>query len=761
MAAFSLALSLAAVCGTLAPGGKLPFLYIGAGFAVLAAVLWPGRRPLRMTALLCAALACFAGYSAWRAELPETTPVRSAEVCGIVADAPEWQPDRGRAVLRLTQVTLNGQPLGFDLRAYIYGTQAKKITIADELSVKANVYSPSRGANGGFDFQKYLWSRGVGQYISVQASDVAVLQRSGGPIEAIATFRRTLQDRFDALFPKHSALLRALLLGDRTTIDEAEEQAFSDAGIMHLLAVSGLHVSVVAAFVTWIGLLLCIPRRFLFPVTGALLAAYALLCGGSPSVVRAAIMYALYLGGQLLMRPEDGLTRTSVACALMLLVNPLYLWQASFLLSFCAAFGLAMLLPTLNQLWKRARPVQPGRAMWIADALVGGLATGAAVQLATLPVLLETFGEISWLSLLLNLLCVPLASAALVLGMLAVCFGGIFPPLAWLTDAITGLLSALAHWASGMSVGMLTIPGLSLIAVLLYAACFLLGSAQLSISLKRRALAILMLPLLVAADGCGAALLSQNAGLVISYLDVGQGDGALVSAEGKSYLIDVGDDDGAVADYVAKNRLSIEAVFLSHAHDDHAGGLAALLEVCTPTEIYLPDGYDGPEADDGALAVIEQARAAGVDVMTLAAGDSIALSEHVTAQVLAPVIQEEPDGGNDVSMVLWISCGEGSALFTGDLPIANEPDALLVCSVLKVAHHGSASSTSSRFLAMARPALAVISVGAGNPYGHPTPETLERLSNAGCEVLRTDLHGMVTVWIRPNGDVWARTELPR
>lgn len=756
LAALSAAIFLGAAAGVASPGAQLAFWGIGAAFAGLGLLCCALKRPIGTAALLGAAMLLFAGYAALRAEIPDAKNSYGVQISGVVSGAPEWQADQRRAVARLTDVTLDGERLGGDVRAYVYGARARQLTVADRVSGTANVYVPATSGNGGFDFRRYLWAQGVSRYISVQAGDLTVEARSGGAWEAVADLRRTLQDRFDALFPNHAPLLRALLLGDRSAVSDADAEAFSDAGIMHLLAVSGLHVSALAIAVTMLGTLLCIPRRVMFPIVVLLLAGYALLCGGSPSVVRAALMYAVMLGGRLAGRPNDLLTRLGLAGVLLLAVNPLYLWQTGFLLSFGAVAGLAALYPTLQQLWERLRLPREGRLARLGNGLAQGLLGGTAVQLGTLPFMLTAFGKVSWLSLLLNLLCIPLAQLVLTLGVAAAIVGGAFPPLAACVDALMGMMVFIARWAANLPFGALLIPALPLGLALLYVAFAVLGSAQLRTPLKRRALALMMLPVLAAAGLGWNALMRQTAGLMVTFLDVGQGDGALVNAEGTYYLVDVGDDDGAVAEYVADHRLDVKAVFLSHAHDDHAGGLTALLSVCAPEAIYLPDGYDGPKADDEARATIEQAKQLGATVMQLAAGDSLRLSENVSAQVLGPAVEENPDGGNNGSLVLRLTYGDGSVLFTGDLPIGAEPERVAPCTLLKVAHHGSSGSTSSRFLAQAQTRVAVISVGAGNSYGHPTAEVLERLRLVGCEVLRTDERGKITVRIGRDGSAWTQ-----
>ena len=755
LAAAGMAVTLGAAAGVSAPERMLPLLACGAAFALAAVLLCLLRKPHRFAAWLCVVLFASAGYGAYCAQRPDTPTLRGAEVSATVADMPEWQAEKDRAVMRLTDVLVNGNAIDYDLRLYAYGEAAQSITLADQIVLTGNLYEPDSSGNGGFDFRQYLWAEGVGQYMSLPAEQIAVTPCDGGIAERVAEVRADLQRRADQLFPNNAPILKALMLGDRTGISDADETAFSESGIMHLLAVSGLHVSILASMLTLLGVTLCIPKLVMVSGVTVLLVLYAMLCGGSPSIVRAVVMYILLQSGNVARRGGDPLTRLCAACALMVLYDPLYLCQTGFQLSFAAVAGLTLLSPTMKQL----RPAFARKG--IAKTLMDTVQASVAAQLGALPVIAAAFGEVSWLGVALNIICIPLAQFALVLGMVALLLGAWLPvsAIAWAADCLTGWLLMLARWAAGLPFGLLQIPALSLPFALLYVAALLAGGAQIRTKLRTRAIAICLLPLLIV--GNAAVLRHATAGtdFSVTFLDVGQGDSALINAEGNLYLVDVGDGN-IVADYIDDNALDIDGIFISHAHDDHAGGLAAVLAVADPAWICLPTGYYGGEADVAALTVIEQASQAGIELRLLSAGDTVALSPNVNAQVLYPQSGSETDGGNGSSLLLRVASGEGSVLFTGDLPGSCEPETLPRCSVLKVAHHGSNSSTTGRFLACVDPTLAVISVGSNNNYGHPGDELMARLEQAGIPVLRTDRHGAITVEIDADGNVWASTYFP-
>jgi len=289
-------------------------------------------------------------------------------------------------------------------------------------------------------------------------------------------------------------------------------------------------------------------------------------------------------------------------------------------------------------------------------------------------------------------------------------------------------------------------------------ACLLLVISELS-TLPRRAREWLLAALPAAA--CLAVLLAAfgQPGLTIVFLDAGQADAAVIRAENSVYLVDVGLPETPSDDYLTRAGLSPKAVFLSHPHDDHAGGLDELLDSFVPEAIYVPVGWYAIEADEGVSEAVSRAQSLGSKVVELSAGDVVPLSEGVRATVLHPAPGAEIADPNGISMVLLIEYGDAAALFTGDLPIGFEPGPMPDVDVLKVAHHGSNGSSSYMALFSASPSASVVSVGRGNSYGHPGEKLLERLAGTGTAIYRTDLRGAVTAELQRDGGVRVKTQL--
>ena len=534
------------------------------------------------------------------------------------------------------------------------------------------------------------------------------------------------------------ALARAFLLGQGQALPPAQREAMRRLGLAHLVAVSGLNVGMVAALL--MALLLRAPRalRLLGALAGV--CAYALLVGPLPSLLRAVLMSVAVAVALLLRRLPQAWNGLASACVLMVLLDPSWVRDPGFQLSVAATAGLLALV----------RPLA-SRLRW-GGWLGPPLAVTLAAQLATLPWALAAFGRFSAVSPLANLVAVPWAGAALGVS------------LAWAVGRL-----ALGDWADPLLVA------LDLLAAPLAWLERLPASPWISVAVRAEWWAVWGATALLAwwalrpagwpaglARGLAAAgLLATCAtrperGLEVVVLDVGQGDSVLLRDGGRTLLVDGGGwrrpgFGGRVLapalGALGVRRLDVLAV--THADLDHCAGAADLLAEIPVRELWLPAGI---EESGCAARLLAGGRA---PVTRLAAGDRRAIGRW---RLLALGPEREPASAaarrsdNDASLVLLGAAGGRTVLLTGDLEARGESALLarwgaeaLACDLLKVAHHGSRSSTTPRFLAGARPRLALVSAGAGNPYGHPADPVLRRLEEAGAAVLRTDRDGMVRV----------------
>ncbi len=594
-----------------------------------------------------------------------------------------------------------------------------------------------------------------------------------------------------------NALVRAAVLGDRAGLDDEVEAAWRAAGVYHALSVSGLHLAVVAllAFLAvgrgWaaVGLGAWIaPRRAAAAVALPLALGYTLVTGAQVATVRAMVVVAVMLIGELCGRRARAADVLGLAALLVLGQRPSTLWDPGFQLSFVAAATL-IVAAARREGGAEIAPPWPWRAV---RALGRTLATSCAVALATAPITAAHFHEVALGGVIGNLIATPLIElAAIPLGLggvalaaIAPVVGGVVIDLAVVIAGVTAwLVAALAAWTPS-----LTLPPPSPLELV---ACAGLWSAWALGRLRpARGRAALAIAALAALGLCGSwALHAHRRGaddrLRITFLDVGQGDAAVLELPGGAvWLVDAGGSPGAAGDdlraaarpgeivarFLRTRRIDrVDVAIVSHPHPDHYLGLLAVAAAMPIDELWIA-AEDG--ADDAAFTPVRAwLEATGTRVVhpplaAIEVGD-------VIVRVLAPgydpgdgvraVATADPVRSvNDDSMVVALERAGRRVLFTGDLE--EEGEALLAASgaelasdVVKVPHHGSPTSSSAALVAATRPAYAVVSLGAGNRFGFPGPAVVARWRAAGTRILRTDQAGAITVSIDRAGTLAVST----
>lgn len=656
---------------------------------------------------------------------------------------------------------------------------------------------PEADNPGEFDVRTYYRSRGTVCCMDGGALRIAAPRRA--PLaEAAFRLRSYLRRGLGLLYPAgEAALLGAMLLGDRGGVDDETERLYEQAGLSHLLSVSGLHVSF------WALVLGRLSGFFLsfFPFSrgrgfwsrrgfGLLRAAiaaggvifYMLLCGTRVPVQRAGLMAVLYQSAMALGLSFDLPSAWGAAVLAALIPAPEALFQASFQLSFGCVFLLGCLLPVLSR--RLLAETGPARALLVPVLL----------QMGMLPLTLRHYFTFHPYSPAANLLAVPLAGPILAFGFLSALLAPVFLPagraLSGGVRLLLGLIRRLCALTASLPLHSFVTGRPALWQVLAYLGLALTGTAwifrirrreveSLALQIRRagesrfrrafrdaRSTALLLWLWLLAA-GC-VFLVRLPEPLRVTGLYVGQGDCHAVMLEGgRTYLIDGGGGTDTVGERVILPYLKyhgvrrLEAVVVSHPDSDHINGLTALIRApeLKIKSLILPEVF---LSSDNAKALLQAAEEARIPVCPVRAGDGWQDGDAVFS-VLYPGRTTQADD-NESSMVLRLERADFSMLFPGDLGGIGESmllgaygDALRPVTVLKAGHHGSRYSTSAAFLKRLRPRFALISCGRNNRFGHPAPETLARLADAGCRVLRTDEAGAVTLSAAGDGTITVST----
>ncbi|WP_370966225.1 ComEC/Rec2 family competence protein [Amycolatopsis sp. cg9] len=603
---------------------------------------------------------------------------------------------------------------------------------------------------------------------------VAVLSVRGPPGEPgpapwwqrmAAGLRAGLHDRCQVLPDEPAGLLPGLVLGDTSGLSPRVEQEFVTAGLAHLTAVSGGNLAVACGAVLLLLRLLRLGPRLSAVAAGACLAGFLVLVGPEPSVLRAGVMAAVALLALALGRRGSALPALAFAVCLLVVVDPAMATDFGFALSVCATAGLVLLAPRWAGGLVR-RGVPPGVAE--------GLAVPLAAFLVTAPVLAGMAGSVSLVSVLTNVLAAPVVAPATVLGVLATVTGPWWPGagefLVHLADPEARWLITVARHGARAPGAVIAWPGgwwggLLAAAVL---GVLVLAARRRQARLLMAVLAACALVVLVPVRVLAPAWPPRNWAVV--ECDVGQGDAVvLATAEpGRAVVVDTGPEPGPVDECL--HRLAVDRIpllVLSHLHADHIGGLASVFDGRAVGGIAVGAGR-APEWAWRQVAA--EAERQAVPLVELNPGERLAwpgLSLDVLGPRYVPARSAGQDGTaiNNSSVVLRADTPAGRVLLTGDVELAAQADLLadigdLKAEVLKVPHHGSRYSLPS-FLAAVAPRVALVSVGAGNTYGHPSKSTMDTLTALGALVTRTDADGDTAVVADTAGPAVARRGEPR
>ena len=699
----------------------------------------------------------------------------------------------------------------------------------DEVEVLAEAKRPQVFRDdGAFDRRAYLAQQNIDLVATLRAPHL-IERLTSPPATAamrLARMRARLREEIDELCattPQAAAVLRAMLLGDRSFVDRAESADFQKTGAFHVLVVAGLHVGAIAFALFWMGRRLRLSRAWTVLFTLALLFAYVAVVEQRPPVLRAAVMAAIVVLSGFFFRRLELLNSAALAALALLVAKPLALRDSSFQLTFVAIGCIAGLaapwlertaepyaralrgwrdvtrdaadepratqfridLRSMTQWFSARLPQRFGNPL--GDAFAGGLSLSfrawellvitLALQVGMLPLMARDFHRVALAAPIVNLAAVPMIGILVPLGFLTLATGLVFQSagrvlatvLAWLTS----LLVHVVHWFAQFPRWSYRIPGppFWLILVFFIVGVALAGEMRLQQALRRT----IVKGLFLAWTLCAVTIAFfpfraewAKGKLEVSVLDVGQGDSVfVVTPGGKTLLIDgggafggfpareenFGTDPGeeAVSPYLwSRGFQKLDVVALTHAHQDHLGGLTAILENFRVSQFWI-----GREVSSAALTQLEElAKERRIPIEHELRGKSFDW-DGVTGDFLWPEVAAAGiarEAKNDDSIVLRLHYRSRNFLLPGDAEeqaehaiLAENSAETLLSDVLKVGHHGGKNSTTSEFLIAVQPRFAIISVGERNSYGHPSPELLERIEAAGVRILRTDRDGAVHV----------------
>lgn len=611
------------------------------------------------------------------------------------------------------------------VKLYIFDTDLEYLR-GDIVTVSGKLHKPARRTNpGGYDERKALFADGVSAKLYADGGDCDITG-SFMPLKVFGIMSRHISSScVDLLGRDEGGVLAGMLTGDKSELDEKTGQSYRDSGLSHTMAVSGAHVACLLAPIFFICKKAGIENRKYYPVLIALLVFFAVLTGLKPSVCRACIVAGVMLAAGMWGKDVEALNSLSFSCLALVALNPYAIYDAGFILSYVCVLSILVFYGPIQKFIGRG-PVQRLIALTV------------SVQIGVWPACAVLFHTFQAMSLPANILIFPARAAVSIGGWAMYILSLVMPPaaqaLSYPVSFLVGCISSTADLFSSTGFSVINIPRLPVwFTGVYYAAIISL------LYLKTKGVAVF--------SGAAAVLAAYMAfcptpSNTCVFFDAGQADCHLVKTDKRGdMLIDTGEYalSGPIAHFAGDY---IDAVFITHAHNDHAGGLSAILERFRVGTVYVP-GCAG--ADTGGIKSI--CRENDVKCTELTAGDRLKIDGY-DIEVLHP----EPNrylSLNDTSLVLKLEYGGHGMLFCGDIEQAAEADMLdrgenLEADVLKVPHHGSKTSASKDFLDRVSAEIAIIPCGR-NVFGHPAQQMLGALGEA--RVYRTDLDGAVTVKI--------------
>ncbi len=789
--AIPLTLSLIAgiLLGQGVPGHVAPVLILFLAAAVrLIARLWR-RQPARWSPLLATLAAGYLSIVPWMT--PAHGPGHLVDyiddgywrIHGTVIDQPAVRFGRTRMILAVAHLVREGasQPVRGRIRLTVMGeptlAAGDRIVFTARIRLFRNFENP-----GGFDYRRHMAFQGVQGSAWVREDKLRLDgRRTRSPVARLVQgARHRLARLIDAAgqdaYPEAAAVLKALVFGDRSGIDDGLRERFNRAGVGHLLAISGLHVGIVATlafgllrwifafipFLLWRGW----GRQWAAAVTLFPVLAYGVLAGMSPSTQRAEIMVAVFLAALNLGRTHDILNTLAVAALMILALFPPALFSISFQLSFAAVLAIVYGLEKIGGVRSAGQPPMVRAGRW----LVNFMLVSALAIAGTTPVVLYHFNQTSLVGLAANLLLVPLVDfVAVPVGLLSALAAFFSEPAAvmgfQLSLHILHLASMGLDFFSGLSFAAVNVVTPSLLEILLY---YLIGWGLLNLRETRIAPWVLSTALVVAV-GDGVYWSYQrfwHRDLKVTAIDVGQGGATLVELPGGDVLLYDGGgfsdnrmfDMGrrVVAPVLWRRKIAtVDILVLSHPNADHLNGLIYIAENFNVRELWTNGDVNTTMGYEMLMAACREKHIA-VRRVNADTGDTVI--GPVTISVLHPAADflSPPDGmdqgdRNNGSLVLKATLGETAFLLTGDIEdraeaqLVQRAGNVIASTVLFAPHHGSRTSSSQGLVAAVGPDVVVISAGAGNRFGFPHAEVTDRYRAAGCRILCTAFHGAISM----------------
>lgn len=674
------------------------------------------------------------------------------EVFGVIKSIDISSSNRHKLLINIDKLYLDGLEVTKNLDIYTYAPLTKNLKIGDYVSVTGSLALPEINKNPNA-YNENLVYKTKGIDYKMFGNKVQIL-KSDSFLSKINNAHQSIFDIYDEVLPEiESSILKAMILGEKQFLDDDIKSTYQEAGIYHILAISGLHIGILCMFLT--RLFEKLPHGKLFVIL--ILICYCAFTGGSISTVRACIMCIVVLVSNIIYRNSDFICSICFSAILVLLINPYYLFDIGFIYSYTAVFTIALIVSRIDLFYKMNKFIIP-------------FVTSFFVCIALKPITAYYFYYFQPYDIFLNIIILPFMSLLILagfsttfLGLINIklaefCVGTVYYILKFFT-ALSNLVNDLPF--SNVIVGKPNFLFIVSFYLMLFVVAYAFYDRHLFYKRKKFInVGILIFGL------CSLFNVIRPQTLNLTILDVGQGDGIVCEYGNLTFLVDGGGEryyavgDNIVLPYLHSKGISnLDFVFVSHIDTDHINGIIEIADDIEIQKIFLPKTTS---KEGKFLELMEVAEQNEIDVYYVEIGDSILISDDFYIDILHPSTDFTRSSNNENSIVFKMIYYETSILFTGDVEeygekfiLSNEID--LSADILKVGHHGSKTSSTRDFLEAVNPSIALISCKENNIYNHPSPIVLENLEDMGISVYRTDIDDAITLNISKKGNIYVKT----
>lgn len=657
-------------------------------------------------------------------------------------------PSEGEYNYKYTVKARTGKYKNKKFIVYINKKNKKLLEYGDLIKIKGEYSAPEVARNyKGFDYSQYLKTLNIYGTIKVEESKIINKNQLSPILISINNIKEKMIDNANRNMPKRTAnLLLGILIGERDNIQEDIIESFRTANLSHILAVSGAHTSYIILGITYLISKSKTPKRIGYIITIINLLIFIIITGASYSVVRACIMAIVVIGAKICYRKENFFTSICISLIIILIQNPFAINDIGLKLSFMGTAGIVIFNKSITNFFIKLKIKQK-----IAEAL----SVTFSAQLMIMPITILNFNTISLTFFISNILASPLLGIIIIFGFISIFISSILNPISKILFLILHIFLELLILVSKVTE---KIPGSSILVktpnilfaivyyiLILFFNYFFVIKQNPTRRFHKKIIKIITIKNIKNAFKVIAVvflimlLLTRivriiNPTLKIYFIDIGQGDSTLiVTPKNKKILIDGGEGKTNVLfQYLLDRRINkIDYIIISHFDSDHCNGLIEIIEKMRVENIVMSKQSKESEEYKKILEIIKQKN---IKVSSVKAEDKIIIEKNLYIKILNPAEKFEFQDLNNNAIVAKLVYKNFSMLFTGDIEKAEENLAKkykneLKSTILKVAHHGSKTSTSEEFLKYVEPQIALIGVGENNKFGHPNQITIEKLKN--------------------------------